>query len=276
MSRRDRWHRTLRALITIGLLVGLDPRAATAASVSLMWDQNTETDLAGYKIHVGTSPQTYSQSIDVGHVTSFTVSNLADGETYFFAVTAYDVMANESSFSNEVSSSTGTSVNTPPRAAFTYACSALVCSFTDTSTDAEGPLVAWGWDFGEGSSASGPNMSHTYGETGTYTVTLSVTDENGATDSTTQSLTVASSSTGNITLTALGYKVKGLQKAALSWGGAMSSKMDIYRNDIKIATTANSGAYTDQIDKRGKATYTYRVCTEGTATCSNEVTVARF
>lgn len=275
MRLRHRWQRTLGTLIATGLLVGLDPRAATAASVSLMWDQNGEADLAGYKVHVGTLSRTYAQSIDVGHVTTFTVSNLADGETYFFAVTAYDIMANESSFSNEVSSSTGTAANTPPHASFTSTCSALVCSFTDTSTDAEGTLVAWRWDFGEGSSATEQDLSHTYVENGTYTVTLSVTDEDGATDSTTQSLTVASSSTGNITLTAFGYKVKGLLKATLTWDATISSNMDIYRDETWI-TTANSGAYTDPIDKRGKGTYTYKVCKQGTTTCSNKVTVTRF
>ena len=276
MRPRRYWRRKLWVLIGVGLLVGIDAVAATAASVSLMWDPNTEGDLAGYKVHVGTASRTYSESIDVGHVTSFTVSNLADGQTYFFAVTAYDVMANESSFSSEVASTTGTTVNSPPHASFTNSCSDLVCSFTDTSTDTDGALVALRWDFGEGSSATGQSISHTYAEAGTYAVSLTVTDENGATDSITQSLTVASSSAGTITLTTLGYKVKGLLKASLSWEGATSSNMDIYRNGIKIATSAQGGSYTDHINERGKRTYTYQVCGEGADTCSNEVTVTRF
>jgi PKD repeat protein len=270
------WRRKLWVLIGVGLLVGIDPAGATAGSVSLTWDPNTEGDLAGYKVHVGTASRTYSQSIDVGRITSFTVSNLADGQTYFFAVTAYDVMTNESSFSSEVTSTTGTTVNTPPQASFTNSCSDLDCSFTDTSTDTDGTLVAWHWSFGEGSSATGQSISHTYPEAGTYTVTLTVTDENGATDSTAQSLAVASSSAGNITLAALGYKVKGLLKASLSWEGAASSNMDIYRNGIKIATSAQGGSYTDHINERGKQTYTYQVCGEGAGICSNEVTVTQF
>lgn len=241
-----------------------------------MWDPNTEGDLAGYKVHVGTASRTYSQNIDVGRVTTFTVPNLADGQTYFFSVTAYDVMANESSFSNEVTSTTGTTVNNPPHASFTNSCSDLVCSFMDTSTDTDGTLVAWYWTFGEGSSATGQSINHTYAEAGTYTVTLTVTDENGATDSTTQNLTLSSTSAGNITLTALGYKVKGLLKASLSWKGDTSSTMDIYRNGIKIATTAQSGSYTDHIDERGKRTFTYQVCGAGAGGCSNEVTVRSF
>ena len=276
MKPRCYWRRKLWVLIGVGLLVGIDPVAATAGSVSLMWDPNTEGDLAGYKVHVGTASRTYSQDINVGHVTSFTVSNLADGQTYFFAVSAYDVMANESSFSNEVASTTGSTVNSPPHASFTNSCSDLVCSFTDTSTDTDGALVAWRWDFGEGSSATGQSISHTYAEAGTYAVSLTVTDENGATDSTAQSLAVASSSAGTITLTALGYKVKGLLKASLSWDGATSSNMDIYRNGIKIANSTQGGSYTDHINKRGKGAYIYQVCAETAGICSNEVTVTRF
>lgn len=276
MRPRRYWRRKLWVLIGVGLLVGLDPVAATAGSVSLMWDPNTEGDLGGYKVHVGTASRTYSQDIDVGHVTSFTVSNLADGQTYFFAVTAYDVMANESGFSSEVSTMISSTVNSPPHASFTNSCSDLVCSFADTSTDTDGTLVAWHWSFGEGSSATGQSISHTYAEAGTYAVTLTVTDENGATDSSAQSLAIASSSAGTITLTALGYKVKGLLKASLSWEGATSSNMDIYRNGTKIATSAQGGSYTDHINERGKRTYTYQVCGEGAGTCSNEVTVTRF
>jgi hypothetical protein len=42
---------------------------------------------------------------------------------------------------------------------------------------------------------------------------------------------------------------------------------------VKIATVANSGSYTDNINARGGGSYTYRVCEAGTTTCSNTVTV---
>ena len=93
----------LLALILVALLLGLYPVKAIAGSVSIAWDPNTEADLAGYKVYVGTSPGTYSQTIDVGHVTTFTISDLTDGETYYVALTAYDIFANESGSSTEVS-----------------------------------------------------------------------------------------------------------------------------------------------------------------------------
>jgi serine protease len=59
----------------------------------------------------------------------------------------------------------------------------------------------------------------------------------------------------------------------LSWGGATGSNVDIYRNGVVVATTANDGFYTDSPNGRGHATYTYRVCNIGTQTCSSQVTV---
>jgi uncharacterized protein (DUF2141 family) len=53
-------------------------------------------------IHYGTASGTYSQGIDVGNTTSYTVSNLIDGQTYYFAVTAYNAVGYQSVCSNEV------------------------------------------------------------------------------------------------------------------------------------------------------------------------------
>jgi len=78
---------------------------------------------------------------------------------------------------------------------------------------------------------------------------------------------------GQITLTARGYKVHGRQTVDLSWSGATSTNVDIYRNGVLIVTTANDGFYTDPVGGRGHATYTYQVCNAGSQTCSNQATV---
>src|SRR5437763_10228762 len=79
---------------------------------------------------------------------------------------------------------------------------------------------------------------------------------------------------GQITLSARGYKVQGQQRVDLSWNGATSNNIDVYRNGVLIATVPNiPGFYTDHIGVRGKGTYTYRVCDAGTQNCSNQVTV---
>jgi hypothetical protein len=78
---------------------------------------------------------------------------------------------------------------------------------------------------------------------------------------------------GQITLTARGYKVRGERRVDLSWSGASSSNVDVYRNGVPIATTSNDGFYTDPVGGHGHASYTYRVCEAGTNTCSNDATV---
>ena len=79
---------------------------------------------------------------------------------------------------------------------------------------------------------------------------------------------------GQISLTAVGYKVQGRQRADLQWSGATSADVDIYRDGDLIATTANDGFYTDNINQRGSGSYTYQVCEAGSTTeCSNEADV---
>jgi hypothetical protein len=82
-----------------------------------------------------------------------------------------------------------------------------------------------------------------------------------------------SSTPGEITLSARGYKVQGLQTVDLSWAGATSSSVDIYSNGGLIVTVPNNGFYTDHPNDRGHATYIYQVCEAGTGNCSNQVTV---
>jgi hypothetical protein len=84
------------------------PPSPLPGSVILTWTANRESDLAGYKVYVGTASGTYSfpgSAFVIGKVTSYTVSNLPMGQTYFFAISAYDSAGNESLFSAEVSKS---------------------------------------------------------------------------------------------------------------------------------------------------------------------------
>ncbi|MEO5824882.1 MAG: S8 family serine peptidase [Gemmatimonadales bacterium] len=167
----------------------------------------------------------------------------------------------------------GGTPNNPPAASFTYTCSDLSCSFTDGSTDSDGSIASRTWTFGDGATSTATNPAYTYAASGTYTVQLTATDNGGATNSTSKSVTVTSGATGGISLSASGYKVKGTQRADLSWSGAASSSVDVFRANSKIATTTNDGAYTDNIGAKGSGSYTYQICEAGTTTCSNSVTV---
>jgi serine protease len=163
--------------------------------------------------------------------------------------------------------------NQPPTASFTSSCSGLTCSFTDTSTASDGSIATWSWTFGDGASSTSQNPSRDYASGGTYTVTLTVTDDGGAIGTTSQPVTVSAPSTG-ITLSVSAYKVRGVQTADLSWSGATSTNVDVLRDGSQVATTGNSGSYTDDIGQRGGGTYTYVVCEAGTSTCSAPVTVS--
>ena len=83
---------------------------AFAGTITLAWDAPTTnidgtplTDLAGYKIYYGPTSGSYTNTLDVGNVTTSVVNNLTDGLTYYFTVSAYNSAGVESSFSNEVS-----------------------------------------------------------------------------------------------------------------------------------------------------------------------------
>jgi len=77
---------------------------SSSGQAKLAWDPpDISTDVAGFMIHYGTAPGYYSQDVVVGNATTHTVSNLINGQTYYFTVTAYNTVGYQSIYSNEVS-----------------------------------------------------------------------------------------------------------------------------------------------------------------------------
>ncbi|MCP5002588.1 MAG: hypothetical protein GY941_01355 [Planctomycetes bacterium] len=77
-------------------------QVTTELQLSFTWTPNTETDLAGYKIHYGNESRVYNSQVDVGNQTNHTIAGLVIGETYYIAATAYDTFGNSSDYSQEV------------------------------------------------------------------------------------------------------------------------------------------------------------------------------
>jgi hypothetical protein len=82
-------------------------------------------------------------------------------------------------------------------------------------------------------------------------------------------LTIEYTGPASIMLRAAGFRMGGINTVRLTWTGATSSEVDIYRNGVLIVTTANDRSYIDSTGDTGRAQYTYKVCEAGTQTCSN-------
>jgi cell division septation protein DedD len=110
--------------------------------------------------------------------------------------------------------------------------------------------------------------------TPTATTTATPTPQPSSTPSPTVTPTATPTPTPRqITLGARGYLLNGRRRADLSWSGATSNRVDLYRNGVLIATPTNGGFYTDRIGGRVPGSFTYQVCNTGTQTCSNQATV---
>ncbi|MGA4604856.1 PKD domain-containing protein [Pseudoalteromonas maricaloris] len=126
-----------------------------------------------------------------------------------------------------------------PVALFTYSCNDLSCSFDGSgSSSPNGSITQHSWQFGDGASASGAQTSHSFTNSGSYTVELTVTDSNGDTASTTQQVAV--------TLPGEEQKlIKGVAKTGLS--GARSSEIFFYydapagANTVTFNTSGGTG-----------------------------------
>jgi PKD repeat protein len=339
-----------------------------SAQINVSWDENSETDIAGYKMHYGTTSGNYDYSVDVGNTTSCSISGLTEGTTYYLAATAYNTNNVESSYSEEL---VHTIASQPPVADLAAMPVSGVVPLTVTfdasgSSDADGTISDYSWNFGDGSNGSGMVTDHTYTDAGNYTAVLTVTDDAEATDQASIVITVESVITNNpptvsitspadgasfdsdaiisfdgtasdnedgdltgdlvwtsdlqgsiaslssfttklndgihtitaevtdsggisasdsititvsgdseegITLSVNAYKIKGDKYADLTWSGATSTNLDVYRDDRQIATTDNDGDYRHGPFGKGKPAK-YQVCEAGSSTCSNTVSVS--
>jgi PKD repeat protein len=121
--------------------------------------------------------------------------------------------------------------NLPPVANFTSACSELTCSFNaGASYDTDGTIANYAWTFGDGTTGSGMTPSRTYAALGTYPVTLTVTDNRGATGRQTR----------NVTPVAPAMHVGDLDRASTTQKGTWTATVTLTVHDSAHAPVADS------------------------------------
>jgi subtilisin family serine protease len=147
-------------------------------------------------------------------------------------------------------------------------CSGLTCSFNGGASTDDGSIAGYQWSFGDGSIATGSNVTRTYMAAGDYQVTLTVTDNVGATGSLTKTASASAPVPVDLILSARVVKKGANRMVQLSWTGANSVEV---KRDGQFVTVANGTSYQDN---RGKnpGSATYLVCTGGS--CSNSIVVS--
>jgi PKD repeat protein len=165
----------------------------------------------------------------------------------------------------------GGQVNQPPAAAISAAPlsgnAPLTVAFSGSgSSDPDGTIASYAWDFGDGSSSTGVSVSHTYQTAASYTATLTVTDNQGAMASATKTIAVTASSNTINAPSNLSAVNSARGRVSLAWTDNSSNEQGFYVERAPAWTTrfarigqtgANQTAYTDR-PPRGRV-YIYRV-----------------
>jgi len=150
-------------LCVVSAILFLFPSFLWAGTATVHWRANSETDLKEYRVYEGTASRSYGTPVPVGKATSYTFTNLSEGLTHYFAVTAVDTSDNESGFSTEVSEFIASSDAQKPQVAITspatggnYTTSTSSVDLRGTATDNVGVTqVAWSRSGGGSGTATG-------------------------------------------------------------------------------------------------------------------------
>ncbi len=150
-------------------------------------------------------------------------------------------------------------------------------SFAGTANDPEDGNISAGlaWTSNlDGQIGSGASFSTSSLRVGVHIITAEAADSGGRTGSDSIAITINSTDPGDpISLSVSLYKIKGNKYADLTWSGATTANVDIYRNGTILLTTTNDGAHTDGPQGKGGGSVSYQVCETGsTPVCSAVVT----
>ncbi|MFF7633129.1 collagenase [Kitasatospora sp. NPDC008050] len=198
----------------------------------------------------------------------FRVGNYTAAYDYYATTigTRYDA-----DFNTWLDSIAGGSTSGTPTAAFGAALTGLSAQFTDRSTESgSGSITGWSWTFGDGATTTTQNPSHSYTAAGTYSVTLTVTDSNGKTSSTSQPVAV-----GAVSACTAANPQQMDQNCSRANQSATAGNLDylwIYlpagTTTLKVTTTGGTGTaylYYDPTTWATNTTYTAESTDSGTA-----------
>ena len=165
-------------------------------------------------------------------------------------------------------------VNEDPVASFTTRCTELECFFDGrASSDSDGQIMSYSWDYGDGSTGTGIGSIHNFASAGIYNATLTVTDDAGASSQSSLPVEVTETPTASINLVVRTIVQDRKKRALLAWNGATTRKVDIYINGKFAGRTQNDGRLIRRVPRKAK-TMTYQICDHKSKTsCSEDVTV---
>jgi serine protease len=211
-------------------------------------------------------------SIDASFPASAFDGEIAKGEWKLHVVDTADADSGTLNNWSIEFSATGELEPIAPVANFSSEIDFLTAMFTDLSTDNNNDIISWNWNFGDEKTSVDQNPSHTFVEAGSYDVSLTTTDSQGLSNTTTQSITVS-----DVNIEAQvrrAYKSRfGRLSVDLKWNGSTAETVDIYRNGVKYKTVSNSGRFRDRERRATESTFVYKIC-ETSTVCSNELTVS--
>jgi len=269
------------------LVAGVNP-SNPASSLLLSWSDNANNE-TGYSVERSSDGRSFTQIAQAAADTgSWTDTGLSGGAVYYYRVRAFNNYGN-SAYSNTASAQTQSDTsNAPPTVTIsspsnsqTYGSGTSVPFSGSASDTLDGSLtgaIRWTSSL-DGQLGTGGSFSRTL-SSGVHTITASVTDSAGVTASSQVTIVVSapvpsSAPISQPSLTARGYKVKGIQMVDLKWSGLSASSVNISRNGSVISASANDGTETDNLNKKGGgATYTYQVCAADGSSCTNSASVS--
>ncbi len=247
------------------------------AQVSLAWDPDNVSNLAGYKIYYGTASGNYQWTVDVGNVTTYSLGNLTIGSTYYAAATAYTNSGAQSTYSNEVAFTVPscTYAISPASASFpasggTGTVSITTYPYCNWTTSASIPwiTVTSGSGLGSGtvSYSVSPNMgttSQTAGitiagkvftitESGQATYTITASAGLGGSISPSGQFSVQSGSGQGFTIVPnTGYKIAGVSVDGVSQGAVGSYTFSNVQANHTISASFTANTYTLSVSQSG-------------------------